>query len=322
MTVDKNFSFPVGVQLFNRPEYAEKFLTSLRQQILPVDQSKLFIYIDGFKGSIYESRGTADKTGEVEDLAKALFPEATILRLEENCGIADLHNRLQTRVFANNNPWAAFFEEDLILDKRYLEELSDLIDIVDESEEVVKVACFQIISCLSHLPRGYDGFYPGYGTQAFAERRSFFVSKQEKVLTFIDLVKRNLGSQGQFKDSYAAAIMATHGHILPYFQHDSLIESILLLERKLHVVTKPNLVEDIGGSGIHDYTTIQPSVDRFQLSTSASLAIRKQRFQNELPIIRVNAREYMTDLFMEVFDSFHLSKSRRAMLKEIFHRSV
>jgi GT2 family glycosyltransferase len=322
MVEKKVFSFPVGVQLFNRPEYAEKFLTSLRQQSLPVDQSRLFIFIDGFKGSIYESRGTVDKTWEVEYLAKELFPNATILRLEENCGIADLHNRLQTRVFANNNPWAAFFEEDLILDKRYLEELSDLIEIVDGSEEVVKVACFQIISRFSHLPRGYNGFYPGYGTQAFAERRSFFVSKQEIVLTFIDLVKKNLGSQSQFKDSYAAAIMATHGHILPYFQHDSLIESILLLERKLHVVTKPNLVEDIGGSGIHDYTTIQTSVDRSQLFTSDSLAIRKQRFQNELPIIRVDARGYMTTLFMEVFDSFHLSKSRRAMLKEIFRRTV
>jgi hypothetical protein len=322
MVEEKVFSFPVGVQLFNRPEYAEKFLTSLKQQSLPVDQSRLFIFIDGFKGSIYESRGVVDKTWEVECLAKALFPDATILRLEENCGIADLHNRLQTRVFANSNPWAAFFEEDLILDNRYLEELSDLIEIVDGSEEVVKVACFQIISSFSHLPRGYDGFYPGYGTQAFAERRSFFVSKQEIVLMFIDLVKKNLGSQGQFKDSYAAAIMATYGHILPYFQHDSLIESILLLERKLHVVTKPNLVEDIGGSGIHDFTTIQPSVDRSQLFTFASLAKRKQRFQNELPTIRVDAREHMTTLFMEVFDSFHLSRSRWAMLKEIFRRSV
>ena len=319
---DKVFPFPVGVQLFNRPEYAEKVLTSLRWQTLPVDQSRLFIYIDGFKGSIYESRLSVDRTREVEDLATEIFPAATVLRLEENCGIADLHNRLQNRVFAINYPWAAFFEEDLILDKSYLEELSDLIEIVDGSEEVVKVACFQVISRLSHLPRGYDGFYPGYGTQAFAERRSFFVSKQEIVLTFIDLVKNNLGSQGQFKDSYAAANMATHGHILPYFQHDSLIESILLLERKLHVVTKPNLVEDIGGSGIHDYTTTPLSVGRSRLFTSASLSMRKQKFQNELPIIRVDAREYMMSFFMEVFDSFHLSKSRRKMLKEIFRRSV
>ena len=105
------FSFPVGVQLFNRPEYAEKVLISLSEQSLALDPNRLFIFIDGFKGSIYESRGSIDKTQEVEDLAKAIFPSATVLRFEENCGIADLHNRLQERVFASNDPWAAFFEE-------------------------------------------------------------------------------------------------------------------------------------------------------------------------------------------------------------------
>jgi len=316
------FAFPVGVQLFNRPEYAEKVLTSLSEQTLPVDPSRLFIYIDGFKGSIYESRGSVDKTREVEDLAKAIFPNATVLGFKENCGIADLHNRLQERVFAGNDPWAAFFEEDLILDKSYLKELSDLIEIVDETEEVVKVACFQILPSLTNLPRGYDGFYPGYGTQAFAERRSFFVSKQEVVLKFIDLKKINLGSQGQFKDSRAAAVMATYGHILPYFQHDSLVESILLLEDKLHVVTKPNLVTDIGDSGIHNYTTAPLSVHEYKEFIPKSQGLRRQTFKEELSAIQSESKGHMMSFFQDVFNSFHVSKSRKAMLRKIFSRTI
>jgi hypothetical protein len=316
------FTFPVGVQLFNRPEYAEKVLTSLSEQTLPVDPSRLFIYIDGFKGSIYESRGSVDKTREVEDLAKAIFPNATVLGFKENCGMADLHNRLQEKAFANNDPWAAFFEEDLILDKSYLKELSDLIEIVDETEEVVKVACFQILPRLTHLPRGYDGFYPGRGTQAFAERRSFFVAKQEIVQKFIDLIKVNLGSQGQFTDIHAASIMAMYGHILPYFQHDSLIESVLLLEDRLHVVTRPNLVSDIGTSGIHNYTTPSLQIDASQIFTPSLQDARRRRFKEELPSLRKESREDMALFFKDLFHSFHISRSRKAMIKEIFRKTI
>jgi hypothetical protein len=316
----QTFSFPIGVQLFNRPEYAEKFLTSLSNQSVSIDQERLHIFIDGFQGSIYASSGLIDKTREVEVLAKSIFPMANIFRFKDNCGIADLHNRLQERTFAQGDQWATFFEEDLILESNYLQELSDLINIVNETEEVVRVACFQILPSLYHLPRGYEGFYPGRGTQAFAERRSFFLDKQNSVRKFIETIKPNLGTRAQFKDIQASAIMATHGYFLPYLQHDSLVESILFNEKKLHVVTRPGLATDIGTAGIHNYTTpLLPDQKADQVHSQVS-SMREQNFRHELPEIRAEVNAYMQALFCEVFDSFHLSKSRRAMLNRILGR--
>jgi hypothetical protein len=316
------FSFPIGVQLFNRPEYAEKILVSLSNQSVSIDQSRLFIYIDGFRGSIYASEERVDKTAEVEAVAKSIFPNAIIVRFEVNVGIADLHNRLQERAFSNGDEWAAFFEEDLVLDEFYLEALAELMNIVDGSEEVVRVACFQILPSLYHLPRGYDGFYPGRGTQAFAERRSFFIDKQEMVCKFIELIKMNLGSRDQFKDNQAAVMMATHGHFLPYFQHDSLIESLVFQTRKLHVVTRPGLARDIGSNGIHNYITPVLANPDSKIMGSQSIDARMKSFQNDLPAIRVESNEYMQSILRDLFDSFHLSKSRRAMLRRILGRQL
>jgi len=311
------FAYPVGVQLFNRPEYAEMVLRSLKGQSFPIDQARLYIYIDGFKGSIYETKGALDKTKQVEELAREIFPGANVVRFENNCGIADLHNKLQEATFARDDLWAAFFEEDLILDPNYLKELSELIEIVDDSEAVVKVACFQILPELAHLPRGYDGFYPGRGTQAFAERKSFFLSKQDLVKTFIELVSQDLGSFSQFNNSRFGAKLALLGHFLPYLQHDSLIESFLYSQGKIHVVTKPNLVTDIGIAGIHNYITPPVIQEEPNEIGNASFAFRKELFASQITDIFKETTKNRSDFYEELFESFQVTRSRKAMLRRI-----
>jgi GT2 family glycosyltransferase len=311
------FAYPIGVQLFNRPDYSEKVLLSLKSQTLSVNEKTLFIFIDGFKGSIYESRGSADKTLEVAELARGLFPEATIHHFDANCGIADLHNKLQEAAFSGDDTWAAFFEEDLILEPTYLQELSDLIDIVDETEDVVKVACFQILPSMAHLPRGYDGFYPGRGTQAFAERRDFFYEKQPQVLEFIKLMASELKEEGQFKNSKKAAELASRGHFLPYLQHDALVEDIMRAHSKIHVVTRPNLVQDIGVDGVHNYVTPQVSILETSIIEPSEIQARRDNLQQQIPKILEELQDYYLAQMKDVFDSFHLTRSRKAMLKHV-----
>jgi hypothetical protein len=326
------FAFPVGVQLFNRPEYAEKVLTSLREQTLPVDQSRLFIYIDGFKGSIYESRGSVDKTREVEYLAKAIFPVATVLRFAENCGIADLHNRLQERAFAGNDPWAAFFEEDLILNERYLEELSDLIEIVDETDEVVKVACFQIISRLYHLPRGYEGFYPGCGTKAFAERRSFHLEKAPMLQYFVELQRRKdlpevKATKKVFfiRDSQRLALLAGPkgiGTLQSFFNKDAAGDIFLQSRGYLHVVTKPAMAKDIGEEGIHHSVHTDLGFYSNAKSSRGQLKDRKSKFESEVKIIQSEMNDELISVYKNILDGYFISLSGRAMLKKITQRLV
>jgi len=316
------FNYPVGVQLFNRPDYAEQMLLSLKGQTLQVNQGILYIFIDGFKGSIYEKGGSIDKTSEVEDLAKSIFPNAKVIRFERNCGIADLHNKLQLQTFSGGHKWATFFEEDLILDESYLQELSALIEIVDENESVVKVACFQIIPTLAHLPRGYEGFYPGHGTQAFAERKIFFIEKQPLVLMFNNLVASDLNHKNQFMNSNIASQLAANGHFLTYIQHDSFVESILHSKGKFHVVTKPNLCRDIGFEGIHSYVTNTSHIYVEGKFIPKNINIRKQLFADQFMFITQEAYQNRVNLYKDVIENYYISRSRRAMIEKIFSKSI
>jgi hypothetical protein len=313
------FEYPVGIQLFNRPEYAMQMLKSIQDQSYRVNAAELFIYIDGFIGSISEKNGAIDRTKEVEVIARSMFPTSRVRRFVKNQGLAHLRNQLQKETFSSGASWAAFFEEDLVLDSTYLQELSDLINTVDDYQEVSKVACLQIIDSVSHLPRGYVGFYPGRGTQAIAERRSFFLQKQPAIEKYIELIEGEVGNFQQFKNTEIASKMAGFGFVLKYFQHDSLEEQVLHTQGKLHIVTKPNLALDIGIHGVHNYVT--KKIIHSETLVNESRDERAKRFERELAQVRVEASQDIERYFQEILDSYHISKSRKLMIKRIWKGS-
>jgi hypothetical protein len=311
----KVFEYPIGIQLFNRPEYARDMLNSFKAQTCQLDQSRVFIYIDGFQGSIYERNGLEDRTADVELVAREIFPEAKIVTFSQNCGIAELHNKLQSDTFANFTSWAAFFEEDVILKPSHLEELSKLIAIVQDTQYVVKVSCFQILPSLRNLPRGYDGFYPGRGTQAFAERRTFFIDKQKVLRLFLDLIKSRTISF-QFKDPEMSAKLALHGLFLPYLQHDSLVEAILSRDGLLHITSMPDLAKDIGSKGVHSYVTSPLDPDLLSNNIFRTFEERVVEFHHSLSEIQRESEEFALSRYIAIFEAFHVSLSRKLLLKK------
>ena len=312
------FKYPVGVQLFNRPEYAKRVLTSLKTQNLAINQDKLFIFIDGFSNSIYESRKKTNFTAQVEAISRDLFPLANIRIFSSNRGIAELHNLMQYEVFSVANDWAAFFEEDIVLDSSHLAELSQLIEICNDQKDIVKVSCFQILEELAHLPRGYNGFYPGTGTKAFAERKNFFSDKQKIMNRYIDIVKDQINSNDQFTNSRKGALLGAEGYLLAYFQKDSLIESFLHFKQNLHVTTKPNLATDIGIEGVHDFVTPRLEVDVEGEEYSGDLRQRRRELSISIDKIRRESIEHIVSNYQEILDGFYTSRSRMAMIKKIF----
>jgi hypothetical protein len=316
------FRFPVGIQLFNRPDYAERTLNSIYMQSLPVDSRKLFIFIDGFKGSSYESHGSEDKTAVVEEMAKHFFPDAQIEKFNKNFGIAEIHNRLQKLAFSGSSPWSVFFEEDVELDPLHLGELSNLIEIADDCEQIARVACFQVLPALNHLPRGNSGFYPGLGTKAFAERLNFFIDKQSIVKAFLELATKNLNSPDQFIDTQNSAELALSGHFLPYFQHDSLVQSFLNSRSRLHVVTKPHLAKDIGVIGMNNF--IVPSIRNPPTNSELdkTIRLRKHELNQQLDQIKTESQQYLTAQYKEIFERFHILNSRKSMLKKLIIDTV
>jgi hypothetical protein len=308
------FKYPIGVQLFNRPQYARRVLQSIQNQSLDFDEQLISIYIDGFEGSIYQKRNETDFTDDVEAIAREFFPNSEIVRFRSNCGIADLHNRLQTAVFARTAEWAAFFEEDVVLEPMYFRELGELIKVTEAFDSIVKVGCFQIIDSMSHLPRGLNGFYPGTGTKAFAERKSFFVAKQPVITKFVD-IERIPGDNSD--NSIRCSNLAAAGYFLPYFQKDSLIESFLHFEEKFHVVTKPNIATDIGFEGVHNYTTSPLKASQEENSTAISIQERRRELEESFDQIVIESKQHIIQNYKDVLQGYHASTSRKLMLYKI-----
>ena len=331
MLISDMFRYPIGVQLFNRPEYARLVLQSLLAQTMSINVGRLHIIIDGFKGSFYEMRGDKDKTDEVAQIANDLFPGCTVIRNSINRGAGTTFNSLQHVVFDNENDWAFFLEEDVVLNKEYLEEISNLIAIVEPYDLVVKVACFQVLPTLYNLDRGFEGFYPGLGTKAFAERKDFYESRHAVLDKFqeieaLDRVSpcQNIPTISEYNSYYLSLIANFHrfGILQSSFNHDVLIDNFLLANNKVHVVTRPYLATDIGYDGMHNNVT--PNLftlddPKFPTINHSNRAIS---FHESLPQIIKEGQLYFMQSYTQIMKGYYDSLSKKSMSKLLIKKIV
>ena len=137
----ETFAFPVGVLLFNRPDYARQMLESLKTQSARVDHARLTIHVDGYVNSRDQARGLPDQTTLVAQLAREAFPTARILVSEFNVGIAAAYELVEEHVFADEDAhWGVFLEEDFVLYPTYLQTLTHMIDECSERVDVAMVS--------------------------------------------------------------------------------------------------------------------------------------------------------------------------------------
>lgn len=142
VTNTPTFPYPIGLLLFNRFDYAQRVLQSLKAQTLPVDQSMLCISIDGYAGSKAEFQGKPDQTAAIFDMARSLFPNATILSAAKNIGITEANCLLEDNMLKSHpdSTWLGFFEEDYVLSPNYLSISEQLISAAQPLDDFVLVA--------------------------------------------------------------------------------------------------------------------------------------------------------------------------------------
>lgn len=164
------FPYPVGILLYNRPEYAEQTLAALASQHHAIDQSRLVIVRDGYVGSRDEASDEPDFTAEVDRLAEHFFPDATHVRFERNCGIAVAYEEMADWCFSGNADWAAFFEEDFVVDRDYTKVLERLIDATAHVPQVASLSATGDLSV--NRNRGWETLYPDRHLWAYVLRRT------------------------------------------------------------------------------------------------------------------------------------------------------
>jgi hypothetical protein len=172
MVTVSQFPFPLGVLLFNRPEYAARTLRGLADQDCSVADDRVVIVIDGYSGSKAQFSGHPDLTTEVARIARDVFPGATIIPSPHNLGIAAAFDLLE-RTLRERDPkaeWYAFFEEDYVPHGNYLGILAEL------AHQAAKLPEIGAITATGELfgerSRGINSVYPLSRLWAFLMRRS------------------------------------------------------------------------------------------------------------------------------------------------------
>ena len=246
--LEKMFAHPVGILLFNRPEYAERVIEGLLKQGTRVDQSKLVILRDGFPGSKYESMGEPDATAEIDRIVKRFLPEAQYIQEQTNIGIGLAIFALTERLFRfPNSAWATVFEEDFVPNPSYLEHLEELIAVLDPHSQVSIVSATG--DTKTSRVRGQHSLYPMDHLWAFATRRSHWEAYRPSFVRF-------LLSQSQspyWQRDYATTVLdaARQGMRLVGTSQDWHRRFFLLERGQIAITTGAKLGNYIGEKGLH-----------------------------------------------------------------------
>jgi len=241
------FRYPAGILLYNRPEYAEQTLAALASQHHQLDQTRLVIVRDGYIGSREEAFSEPDLTAEVDRLVDRFFPDATYIRFDRNRGIAIAYEEMADWCFSGDADWAAFFEEDFVVDQDYTQVLERLID---TASDVPQVACLSATGDISvNRDRGWATLYPDRHLWAYVLRRKVREQWRETNAAYLRLLE-NLPYWDRDVDGIVKG-MAEQGIIIPGTSQDYVKFGFLRTNGYLALNTAHAHGQYIGRVGLH-----------------------------------------------------------------------
>lgn len=241
------FRYTVATLLFNRPEETSRFLDSLARQRLQISPDDMIFSIDGYSGSKDEHLGRADRTGEIAELVRDRFPEATVMSQPANLGIAAHFAAVEAAAFERPGEWAVFLEDDYVLSPLYTEALSALLDYVTPFDRIAIASATGDTRVARD--RGLDTLYPMDHAWAFALRRSHYEERRP----IIDRYLAAMADNSYFQRSGEAinASLAPSGVFPLGTSQDAVKQAIRRRTGKLAVTTALSFGEYIGVTGEH-----------------------------------------------------------------------
>lgn len=303
--------YPIGVQLFNRPEFAQQLLQSLRSQNLEISPQNLVVLIDGYRGSLDEKHGINDSTNKVREIVDTYCPNSTIISLDKNLGIGRSHELLQGTVFNQHQDkeWAIFLEEDSLPAKDYLDVISQLISAVGSNRKIVKVSTFQILNYREVIAPTESKVYAGRGTKAYAERASWFNERKESYLAALNLMlSEDLSKLSKFVE------LAKLGIFMENLQKDDLLDRLIILNEKIHLTYPTDSIKDIGITGSSGFVE-----EEYNLHATVLPLEFRQISEFEISEILEQQDKFITTNFARIFSGYLLAKnscSLRAIVVE------
>ena len=247
LSAEETFPYPIGILLFNSPDYSEIVLRSLSSQDINVDPSRVVITIDGYINSKDEAIGKNNQVDQVITIAKKYFPNSKIVHNKTNQGIAKQFQFLENELFNfPNSEWALFLEHDFELFPNYLRSIDTIVKATNQFDEVVQVDCTGDTNI--PLSRGYNSVYPAGHHWAFALKKSHYIERKFIISEYIDSISTSYYLRDLQKINSALQHHSVYSLVT---SQDSVKQAIRNTMGKLAVTSGLQLGKYIGVEGEH-----------------------------------------------------------------------
>ncbi len=305
------FPHPIGLMLFNRFDYSQQVLMSLSSQTLPVDQSKLYISIDGYSGSKAELQGKPDRTREIAELARKIFPNATIRHGEKNTFPESLRYLEDSMLAAHPDAtWVGCFEEDYVLSPEYLAIVAQMCAAAEPVDEIAMVAATG--ETLDPDKRDLEGIFPIGHLWAYLVRVAHVLERRDD----LEIIRAQMsGKPYSDRDKSALAlVMASRGIFPVGVGNDHHRLNLVFKFNRIGVTTGLSYGEYIGAEGEH---MTEKSFARFNFSppTTVPFDIGTVDFRASLPSLR---EQFRADFAKRLAERYVIPKIRAFTAQKSF----
>jgi hypothetical protein len=247
LRVEETFPYPIGILLFNSPDYSEIVLRSLLSQDINVDLSRVVITVDGYINSKDEAVGKNNQVDQVITIAKKYFPNSKIVHNKTNQGIAKQFQFLENELFNfPNSEWALFLEHDFELFPNYLRGINTIVNATNQFDEIVQVDCTGDINI--PLSRGRNSVYPANHNWAFALKKSHYFGRKFIISDYVDSISTSYYLRDQQK---VESTLKRHNVYPLVTSQDSIKRACRNTMGKLAVTSGLHLGKYIGAEGEH-----------------------------------------------------------------------
>lgn len=244
----KSFEYPITVLAFNRPEYLEKLLSSLKKQTLKVKEENVFFFLDGFEGSKDQFLGRENFSPVTLDVCNEYFPTSKKFVNDLNYGIAGQYRKAEELLFGKNkSSHVLFLEEDLELHQEYLSFTEKLVSKISENRLVATVSAFGDIGIEKNF--GKNTYYPQRHLWGHVVSRDYWESTRKYLSIYYSL----MNDVPYFKrdDLTIRTVLAKHGIQTLHTSQDAVKDAIRRHKRMLSITTGYQLGRNIGVLGQH-----------------------------------------------------------------------
>ena len=248
LSVEETFPYPIGILLFNSPEYSEIVLRSLSSQDIKVDPLRVVIAVDGYINSKSEALERNNQVDQVIKIAEKYFPNSRIVHNKDNQGIAKQFHFLENELFNfPNSEWALFLEHDFELFPNYLRGIDTFVKVANQFDEVVQVDCTG--GSAVALSRGSNSVYPAGHHWAYALKKSHHIERHFILSEYVD----SISTSNYFWRDWQKINNALQRHgVYPLgSEHDHVKEAIRYTMGKLALTSGLRMGRHIGAEGEH-----------------------------------------------------------------------